>query len=124
VPIDWAKTHAAVWRAHKAYLRPITHIDPIGFDQPIGIEEQRTALVRNTEHFPDGGGANNALLWGSRGTGKSSLIKALLNQYNARGLRLIQVDRNDLVRDPLTALPLHRFLRRSDLRDRLGLVLD
>lgn len=98
--IDWQKTHAAVWRSRKAYLRPITHIDPIAFDRLVGIEEQKTALMRNTERFLDGEGANNALLWGSRGTGKSSLIKALLNQYKERGLRLIQVDRNDLIELP------------------------
>ena len=53
--IDWQKTHAAVWRSRKAYLRPITHIDPISFDQLVGIDEQMTALVRNTERFLAGG---------------------------------------------------------------------
>ncbi len=118
--IDWQKSYAAVWRARKGYLRPITHIDRIGFDQLVGIEAQRDALMANTERFLSGQGANNALLWGSRGTGKSSLIKALLNHYKSRGLRLIQVDRNDLIElpeivDELRELPLHFIVFCDDL---------
>jgi len=120
VSIDWQKSYAAVWRARKGYLRPITHIDRIGFDQLVGIEAQRDALMANTERFLSGQGANNALLWGSRGTGKSSLIKALLNHYKSRGLRLIQVDRNDLIElpeivDELRELPLHFIVFCDDL---------
>jgi predicted AAA+ superfamily ATPase len=100
VSIDWQKRYAAIWRARKGQLRPITHIDSIAFDQLVGIDEQKRALVRNTERFLKGAGANNALLWGSRGTGKSSLIKAILNHFKGDGLRLIQVDRNDLVELP------------------------
>ena len=118
--IDWQKTHAAIWRARKAYLRPITHIDPIGFGQLVGIDEQKQSLVRNTERFLAGEGANNALLWGSRGTGKSSLIKAVLNHYKQQGLRLIQVDRNDLVElpeivDEIRQLPFHYIVFCDDL---------
>jgi hypothetical protein len=120
VSIDWQKTYAAVWRSRKAYLRPITHIDPIGFEQLIGIDEQKAALVRNTERFLQGEGANNALLWGSRGPGKSSLIKAILNQYKDQGLRLIQVDRNDLIElpeivDEIRELPLRFIVFCDDL---------
>lgn len=118
--IDWHKTHAAVWRSRKGYLRPIEHIDLIGFDQLVGIDEQKAALVRNTERFLNGVGANNALLWGSRGTGKSSLIKAILNRYKTKGLRLIQVDRNDLIElpeivDEIRELPLHFIVFCDDL---------
>ena len=118
--IDWEKTYAAVWRARKAYLRPIVHVDPIGFESLVGIDAQKAALVRNTERFLEGKGANNALLWGSRGAGKSSLIKAILNQYAMRGLRLIQVDRNDLVElpeivDDIRELPLHFIVFCDDL---------
>ncbi|MEJ2591247.1 MAG: ATP-binding protein [Candidatus Thiodiazotropha sp.] len=118
--IDWHKTYAAVWRARKGYLRPITHIDRIGFDQLVGIETQKQALVRNTERFLNGVGANNVLLWGSRGTGKSSLIKAILNRYRDKGLRLIQVDRNDLTElpkivDEIRELPLHFIVFCDDL---------
>lgn len=118
--IDWQSTQAAVWRARKGYLRPISHIDRIRFDQLVGIDEQKSALVNNTERFLAGLGANNALLWGSRGTGKSSLIKALLNHYKDQGLRLIQVDRNDLIElpeivDDLRELPLHFIVFCDDL---------
>ncbi|MES9990637.1 MAG: ATP-binding protein [Candidatus Thiodiazotropha sp.] len=98
--IDWNKTIAAIWRPGKGYLRAIDNIDRIGLAQLIGIDGQKQQLCRNTERFLCAEGANNALLWGSRGTGKSSLIKALLNNYHEQGLRLIQVDRNDLIELP------------------------
>lgn len=95
--IDWNNTHAAVWRPRKEHLRPIRHIDPISLHDLLGIDRQKAQLQRNTERFLDGLPANNALLWGARGTGKSSIIKALLNAYHFRGLRLIQVEKDDLV---------------------------
>ena len=98
--IDWNTIKAAVWRPRKEYLRPVHHIDPILLDDLLGIARQKDQLQRNTERFLDGLPANNALLWGARGTGKSSLIKALLNAYQQRGLRLIQVDKADLVNLP------------------------
>lgn len=98
--IDWNLTHAAVWRPRKEYLRPVRHIDPVRIDDLLGIDRQKAQLQRNTERLLAGLPANNALLWGSRGTGKSSLIKALLNAYHPRGLRLIQVDKDDLVNLP------------------------
>lgn len=98
--IDWKTTLAAVWRPHKEYLRPVQRIDPVRLEDLVGIEHQKEQLRRNTERFLSGLPANNALLWGARGTGKSSLIKALLNTYQERGLRLIQVDKNDLVNLP------------------------
>jgi uncharacterized protein len=61
------------------------------------IDDQKEKIRRNTEQFVNGKPANNVLLTGSRGTGKSSLIKACLNEYSARGLRLIEVDKADLV---------------------------
>jgi uncharacterized protein len=94
--IDWQSTFAAIWRSRKGYLRPIENIDPINLSQLIGIDEQKMQLVRNTQRFLNGEGANNALLWGARGTGKSSLIKGVLNEFKKDGLRLIQVDRSDL----------------------------
>lgn len=95
--IDWNLTHAAIWRQRKEYLRPVRHIDPIQLDELLGIDKQKHQLLQNTERFLSGHPANNALLWGARGTGKSSLIKALLNAYNPQGLRLIEVDKQDLV---------------------------
>lgn len=95
--IDWHHTLAAVWRQRNEYLRPVRNIDPVGLDDLVGIETQKQRLVDNTVRFLEGVPANNALLWGSRGTGKSSLVKAVFNAYADRGLRLIEVDKDDLV---------------------------
>jgi predicted AAA+ superfamily ATPase len=81
-------------------LRAIRRFDPIQWHDLTGIERQQQALARNTERFLAGEPSNNALLWGSRGTGKSSLIKALLNRYHSQGLRMIEVDKDDLVNLP------------------------
>jgi predicted AAA+ superfamily ATPase len=94
--IDWTQILAAVWRPQQAVLRPVQAIDPVSLDSLVGIERQKHALLRNTERLLAGLPANNALLWGARGTGKSSLVKALLNACGARGLRLVQVHRTDL----------------------------
>lgn len=97
---DWQHTPAAVWRRHRSGLRAIRRLDPIAWDDLKGIDRQKQALARNTERFLAGEPSNNALLWGSRGTGKSSLIKALLNRYRDRALRMIEVDKDDLVNLP------------------------
>ena len=94
--IDWNNTNAAVWRARQGFLKPVNAIDPVTLDSLIGIDEQKLQLVRNTERFLSRQPVNNALLWGARGTGKSSLIKAILNEYKDRNLRLIEVFKNDL----------------------------
>jgi predicted AAA+ superfamily ATPase len=94
--LDWSQTHAALWRRRTHSLQAVRHVDPVRLQQLVGIEEQAGALARNSERFLDGLPANNALLWGARGTGKSSLIKAVLNAYQDRGLRLIQVFKQDL----------------------------
>lgn len=108
--IDWDSTWAALWRHHRQTLRAVRHLDPIRLEQLVGIERQKQALMHNTERFLAGLPANNTLLWGARGTGKSSLIKALLNAYAPRGLRLIEVDKDDLlflpeIVDDIRALP-------------------
>lgn len=87
----WQRRHGA------GYFRPIRHIDTIHLNDLIGIERQKKALTRNTEQFLHGAPANHALLWGERGTGKSSIVKALLPAYAAQGLRLVQVHRHDLL---------------------------
>ncbi len=96
-PIDWNTTYAALWRHHRQVLRAARELDPIALDALVGIDRQKAELARNTDRFLAEQPANNALLWGSRGTGKSSLIKALLNAYAAQGLRLIEVEKEDLV---------------------------
>lgn len=95
--VNWNRTPAAIWRRHRQALRPVTRIDPIKLEQLQGIERQKHALVENTQRFIQGLPANNVLLWGARGTGKSSLIKALLNRFYDQGLRVIEVDKGDLV---------------------------
>ncbi|UWN50306.1 hypothetical protein ASALC70_02527 [Alcanivorax sp. ALC70] len=73
------------------------HLDPVSLDDLLGIETQKAKLIQNTERFLAGKPANHALLWGSRGTGKSSLVKALLNAFAPKGLRVIEVEKHDLV---------------------------
>lgn len=94
--IDFTKTNAAIWRAKKEFLKPVQQIEALTFDDLIGIHRQKEALIENTERFLDALPSNNVLLWGARGTGKSSLIKALINTYAAKGLRIIEIDRDDL----------------------------
>ena len=97
-PIDWSGQHAARWRSGPlgGELQPLGHLHAIGLDDLLGIDEQKDQLTANTEQFVRGYPANNALLWGARGTGKSSLIHALLNRYAADGLRLLEVDKHAL----------------------------
>ncbi len=87
------------WRKRngRGWLDPITRFHPVTLADLQHIEPQKEELERNTRQFLAGLPANNALLWGPRGTGKSSLVKALLNEYAPRGLRLVEVDRHDLV---------------------------
>jgi len=92
---------AIAWRWRKrngvGRLQPVTRFNSIRLDDLCHIDFQKRELERNTRQFLAGLPANNALLWGPRGTGKSSLVKALLNAYAERGLRLVEVGRNDLL---------------------------
>lgn len=100
--IDWQECHAANWRRNSfaGYLDPVPEIEGIHLDDLLGIETQKQTLVQNTEQFLNKFPANNVLLWGTRGTGKSSVVRALLNRYAPQGLRIIQVDKDDLVHLP------------------------
>jgi uncharacterized protein len=100
--IDWNASHAANWRRHSfaGYLEPIATIEDIHLDDLLGIDKQKKLLEDNTRQFLAGYPANNVLLWGTRGTGKSSLVRALLHSYAPRGLRVIQVDKTDLIHLP------------------------
>lgn len=95
-PLDWRTLPAAIWRGRTASLRPVQHPDPVRLDDLLGIDEQKRKIIQNTERFLAGQPCNHVLLWGSRGTGKSSIVKALLNAYAPRGLRVIEVDKDDL----------------------------
>ena len=96
---DWQASVAFRYRRRGAsgVLEPVRHVAQISLDQLKEVEPQKERLVRNTAQFVAGQGANNALLTGARGTGKSSLIKACLHEFKDRGLRLIEVDKADLV---------------------------
>ncbi len=98
IPIDW-QAHAWRWRKHggRAYLHAIQHPQTLRLADLRCIDDQKSELDRNTRQFLQGLPANNALLWGARGTGKSSLIKALLHEHARDGLRLIEIDRVDLI---------------------------
>lgn len=98
-PVDWKVCYAANWRRHSfsGYLEPVKVTDTTTLDELLGVDEQKEVMLHNTRQFLAGLPANNALLWGSRGTGKSSLIKALLNKYAPKGLRVIQVEKEDLI---------------------------
>jgi predicted AAA+ superfamily ATPase len=95
--MEWADARAAIYRRHKKQLHPVQEIDPISLQSLVCIDKQKADLVTNTERFVSGLPANNALLWGARGTGKSSLIKAVLNEYASRDLRLIEIYKTDLI---------------------------
>ncbi len=96
--MDWSRHWAARWRNGPlgGALSPLGNIDTIELSDLLGVDDQKAQLVANTEQFVHGFPANNALLWGARGTGKSSLIHAVLNRYAAEGLRLVEVDKEAL----------------------------
>ncbi len=96
---DWRASVAFRWRkrGQHAMLQPVRTLAPIELSDLQGIDAQKHRIERNTRQFVAGKPANNVLLTGARGTGKSSLVKACLNKYAAKGLRLIEVDKADLI---------------------------
>ena len=100
--IDWQTCYAANWRRHSfsGYLEPVTSIENMLLDDLLGIDKQKQIVEENTRQFLAGYPANNILLWGTRGTGKSSLVRALLHNYAPQGLRVLQVDKDDLIHLP------------------------
>ena len=96
---DWDASIAFRWRRRDgiAVVEPVAHVHRIELRDLQGIDEQKRLVEENTRQFVEGLPANNVLLTGARGTGKSSLIKALLNRYASKGLRLIEVEKQDLV---------------------------
>ena len=96
---DWSASIAFRYRKRggSAFIEPVKHVSGIRLDDIREVDGQKERLVRNTAQFVSGRSANNALLTGARGTGKSSLIKACLNEFSGQGLRLIEVDKSDLV---------------------------
>ena len=95
---DWRRVTAARWRKQggRSWLQGVAHPHSISLDDLVAVDDQKRAIDRNTKHFVAGLPANNVLLTGSRGTGKSSLVKAMLAKYAPRGLRVIEVEKGDL----------------------------
>lgn len=109
---DALPTLAYRWR--HSTLVPISHVQPVLLDDLLGIERQKAALVHNVQQFVQGRPSNHVLLTGSRGTGKSSLVKALLTRFAPEGLRVVEVHPQDLIDLPDVVAPLRerdeRFL--------------
>ena len=125
--LDWAGCTAAIWYGSERRFRVVRRLDPVELDDLLGIEPQKDALCENTRRFLEGLPCHHALLWGSRGCGKSSLVKAVLNRYADQGLRLVEVAREDLIQlpvivDQLVDLPYRFVLYCDDLSFEQGEV--
>ncbi|SEM67173.1 ATP-binding protein [Nitrosomonas marina] len=96
---DWSSSTAFRWRRrhNSGFIQPVSHPHQITLKDLRGVDNQKKLVDQNTHQFVQGYSANNVLLTGARGTGKSSLIKAVLNQYAGNGLRLIEVEKDHLV---------------------------
>jgi hypothetical protein len=121
-PPDWERYRAFRWRrlGQRGHLQPVRHPHRLRLADLQRIDRQKAALDLNVRQFLAGRPSNHALLWGARGTGKSSLVKALLNEHAGRGLRLIEVDKHDLLDlpelvEPLFERPEHFLLYCDDL---------
>ncbi|QBX34790.1 ATP-binding protein [Paracoccus liaowanqingii] len=98
---DFGKAAAFVWHPDPDRLEPVDRVDRVALDQLIGIDRAKQVLLDNTLQFARGFGANNALLWGARGMGKSSLVKAVHAEAVAQGLPLVLVE---IARDDLASV--------------------
>lgn len=96
VPLDWKTVRAARWSVQTGRLKPILHPQRVALRDLLAIDEQKQRVDANTRQFVAGKPANNVLLTGARGCGKSSLVKAVHAKYAAKGLRLIEVDKAGL----------------------------
>jgi predicted AAA+ superfamily ATPase len=112
--LDWKKVRAARWAAQASALKPILHPQRVALRDLLEIDEQKQRVDANTRQFVAGKPANNVLLTGARGSGKSSLVKAIHAKYAPKGLRLIEVDKAGLGSLPdlfdLLAETDHRFI--------------
>jgi len=94
---DWSATaYRWIKRAGRGSLQPVAHPHGLRLADLRNVDRQKALIDRNTRQFVQGLPANNVLLWGSRGTGKSSLVKAMLAEYASQGLRLVEIDKHDL----------------------------
>ncbi len=95
------KVTAFVWNGRERKLKEVKRLPKIQINELIGIEKQKNLIISNTKSFIEGKRVNNVLLWGERGTGKTTLIKALINNFRESSLRIIQVLKSDIITIPL-----------------------
>ena len=95
---DFDAADAFVWHVGPERLEPVPHVSRVDLSLLVGINRSRDTLLENTLRFAKGFAANNALLWGARGMGKSSLVKAVHAEVNAQGhaLKIVELQREDL----------------------------
>jgi predicted AAA+ superfamily ATPase len=96
----FAQYQAFIWNGKERNLKPVIRIPKQNIDELYGIEKQKQLLLTNTKAFIEGRRVNNVLLWGERGTGKTTLIRSLLNYFMETPLRIIQVLKNDIITIP------------------------
>ncbi len=115
---DYAKYAAFTWRNH--HIMPISALDTIRLNDLKNYEVQREKVVENTKAFLEGLPANNVLLYGDRGTGKSSTVHAILNEYRNKGLRMIEISKGDIgeltvIREKISSSPMKFIIFIDDL---------
>ena len=93
---DWDEASAFLWHSEPDRLEAVARISRVPLHLLLGIDRQKAILLANTRQFAEGLPANNALLWGARGMGKSSLVKALHGELEGTGLKLVELQREDL----------------------------
>lgn len=112
---DWKAAPAFIWQASENTLKPVQKVSAVPLDWLVGIEDQAETLLANTKRFAKGQPANNALLWGARGMGKSSLVKAVHASIGGKTLKLVEIHREDIASLPalldlLREAPQYRFI--------------
>lgn len=94
--MDWQRYEAAIFRARKESLKPVEEIDELYFKDLLGLDRQKEALYQNTLNFIEGKEAHHSLLWGAKGCGKSSLVRAVFCELKHKNLRLVELCKDDL----------------------------
>lgn len=99
IDTNWKVCDAFIWRGE--YLHPIRDFNEFSLDDLVGIDEQKDALLRNTQSFMDNNGGMNALLYGPRGCGKSTLVRAIFTKFLGSNLKIIQISTQDVAVIPI-----------------------